>query len=137
MFILWFIRFFVFTMYESPKYLMGRGRDEDAVKVVHAVASYNGKTSTLSIEHLQSIDSVKSGDSGSEKRGESDGSTGTGRGETDTSAMGAALRRLRKFDMAHVKALFATRTLAWNTSLLILLWCEYPGQKVKALFNPD
>ena len=34
MFILWFIRFFVFTMYESPKYLMGRGRDEDAVKVV-------------------------------------------------------------------------------------------------------
>ena len=137
MFILWFIRFFVFTMYESPKYLMGRGRDEDAVKVVHAVASYNGKTSTLSIESLQSIDSVKSGDSGSEKRGELDGSTGTGRGETDMSAMGAVLRRLKKFDMAHVKALFATRTLAWNTSLLILLWCEYPGQKVKSLFKSN
>ena len=137
MFILWFIRFFVFTMYESPKYLMGRGRDEDAVKVVHAVASYNGKTSTLSIESLQSIDSVKSGDSGSEKRGELDGSTGRGRGETDMSAMGAVLRRLKKFDMAHVKALFATRTLAWNTSLLILLWCEYPDQKVKSLFKSN
>ena len=42
MMILWFIRFFFFKLHESPKYLMGRGRDQDAVAVVHAIARYNG-----------------------------------------------------------------------------------------------
>jgi MFS family permease len=41
-----FIRFIFFTVYESPKYLMGKGLDEQAVKVVHEVARRNGKTST-------------------------------------------------------------------------------------------
>ena len=40
-----FLRFVVFTIYESPKFLMGKGRDEDAVMVVHEVARRNGKTS--------------------------------------------------------------------------------------------
>jgi len=40
-----FIRFALFTIYESPKYLMGKGRDEDAVRIVHEVARRNGKTS--------------------------------------------------------------------------------------------
>jgi MFS family permease len=40
-----FLRFVVFTIYESPKFLMGKGRDEDAVKIVHEVARRNGKTS--------------------------------------------------------------------------------------------
>jgi MFS family permease len=39
------VRFAFFTVYESPKYLMGKGRDEEAVKVVHEVARRNGKTS--------------------------------------------------------------------------------------------
>jgi MFS family permease len=42
---MFFIRFVLFTIYESPKYLMGKGRDEEAVKVVHEVARRNGKTS--------------------------------------------------------------------------------------------
>ena len=40
-----FIRFALFTIYESPKYLMGKGRDEDAVRIVHEVAWRNGKAS--------------------------------------------------------------------------------------------
>ena len=40
-----FLRFVVFTIYESPKFLMGKGRDEEAVMVVHEVARRNGKTS--------------------------------------------------------------------------------------------
>jgi MFS family permease len=39
-----FIRFALFTIYESPKYLMGKVRDEDAVRIVHEVARWNGKT---------------------------------------------------------------------------------------------
>ncbi|KAJ5734077.1 hypothetical protein N7493_002863 [Penicillium malachiteum] len=42
------VRFVFFTIYDSPKYLMGKGQNEQAVKVVHEVARRNGKTSTLS-----------------------------------------------------------------------------------------
>jgi hypothetical protein len=41
-----FIRFVLFTIFESPKYLMGKGQDEEAVKVIHEVARRNGKEST-------------------------------------------------------------------------------------------
>ena len=53
---LWAIQFFAFSLYESPKYLMGKEMDEHAVEVVHRIAQYNRKTSSLSLENLQSID---------------------------------------------------------------------------------
>jgi len=40
-----FIRFVLFTVYESPKFWMGKGNDEEAVRIVHEVARRNGKTS--------------------------------------------------------------------------------------------
>lgn len=113
MFILWILRFFVFTLYESPKYLMGRGRDEDAVSVIHKVAEYNGKTSSLKIEHLRAAD---------EQFKPEKGIVQDDKAILDTSARAAVLRKLRGFDANHVKALFATKKLAWSTSLLITLW---------------
>ena len=101
MMLLWGIRFFLFKLYESPKYLMGKGADDKAVEVVHHVAAYNGKTSHLSPEDLASTGSLQKQNVGG----------------------GAALRRnLTKLDSNHVKSLFATRKLAWSTSLLVALW---------------
>ena len=40
-----FIRFACFTVFESPKFNMGRGNDEEAVRIVHEVARRNGKES--------------------------------------------------------------------------------------------
>jgi MFS family permease len=40
------VRFVFFTVYESPKYLMGKGLDEEAVRIVHEVARRNGTPST-------------------------------------------------------------------------------------------
>lgn len=40
-----FVRFICFTVFESPKYLMGKGLDQEAVRIVHEVARRNGKTS--------------------------------------------------------------------------------------------
>jgi MFS family permease len=45
-----FIRFVCFTVFESPKYLMGKGQDQEAVRIVHEVARRNGKTSNC--EHI-------------------------------------------------------------------------------------
>lgn len=114
MFVLWVIRFFVFTLYESPKYLMGRGRDEEAVNVIHKVAAYNGKISSLSIEQLRAISSGT--------RGKSEVLDQKEDSRLNTTALAAVLRKLKAFDLQHIKALFATRKLAWNTSLLITLW---------------
>jgi len=107
MMLLFVIRFFIFHLYESPKYLMGRGRDEEAVEVVKKVAAYNGKETTLTLEILQEAGRLAAPDE---------------KADLDTSAKAAALRKLQKFDMGHVKPLFATRKLAYSTTLLIILW---------------
>ncbi|KAF8156556.1 MFS general substrate transporter [Crassisporium funariophilum] len=112
MVIFWGIRFFVFTLYESPKYLMGKGRDDDALDVIHKVAAYNGTTSSLVIDKLRE---VREG----EKRSEAAGvSMGVG------DAVGTVQMHLQNLgvDTSHVKSLFATRTRVYSTSLLIILW---------------
>ncbi|KAJ3510191.1 hypothetical protein NLJ89_g4821 [Agrocybe chaxingu] len=54
--VLWAIRFFGFPVYESPKYLLGRGRGKEAVEVVHKVAKFNGKTLKLTAEDLRVLE---------------------------------------------------------------------------------
>jgi hypothetical protein len=104
--VLWVIRFFVFPFYESPRYLLGRGRDADTVAAVHRIAAYNGKTISFSEEVL--ADAARS-------------SSGTGQ---DT--VGGGTRPVLAVDsnyrLRHVRALFATPKMAWSTSLLIALW---------------
>lgn len=99
--IMFIARFVFFTLYESPKYLMGKGKDEKAVEVVHEVARRNGKTSNLTLGDLQALDV--------------DGHQGT-----DTAAILA--RKLEKLDFTHVRSLFATRKLAYSTSLITMIW---------------
>ena len=50
--LLWALRFFVFNLEESPRYLIGRGHDEAAVAVIHRIAAYNGRTSSLTVDQL-------------------------------------------------------------------------------------
>lgn len=109
MMLLWILRFFVFNLYESPKYLMGRGKDQAAVEVIHKVAAYNGKTSALTVEQLKGAEKLARNSAGIEV-------------EMDVSVAAAISRKLAIFDAGHVKPLFATRKLAYSTSLLIILW---------------
>ena len=109
MLLLFVLRFFVFHLYESPKYLMGRGRDAEAVAVVHKVAAYNGRTSSLTLEMLREVEQQHVTGSAQEK-------------VMDTSAKAAVMRSLRELSGDHVRPLFATRKLAYSTSLLIILW---------------
>ena len=100
-----FLRFGVFRLHESPKYLMGRGRDAEAVAVVHRVAAYNGVRSSLTLQMLRDVERP----AGEPVR-------------MDTSARGAVVRKLRVLSGEHVRSLFATKKLAWSTSLMILCW---------------
>ena len=94
-------RFFFFTLYESPKFLMGRGKDEDAVRIVHEVARRNGKTTALTVADLEVFNLA---------------------GQQGIDATAALKRKLEKVNLAHVRALFTTPKLAWSTSLIMLIW---------------
>jgi MFS family permease len=105
--LMFLIRFVAFTVYESPKFLMGKGRDEEAVRVVHEVARRNGKTSSLTIEDLQVCETLAV--------------PGTP-AQVQTTTAAAFKRNLQKIDASHIKALFATRRLAFSTSLITIIW---------------
>lgn len=110
MIILWIIRFFIFHLYESPKYLMGRGRDADAIKILNKLAAYNGSENHLTLEQLQEAGVL----AGTESEAKS--------GAVDSSVAAVIRRNLEHLKGDHVKSLFATRKLALSTSLLIVLW---------------
>ena len=99
--IMFFFRFFLFHLYESPKFLMGRGKDEEAVRVVHEVARINGTTSNLTLADLEVFNQT---------------------GEQRIDAEAALKRRLEKIRLTHVRALFASFKLAWSTSLIMAIW---------------
>lgn len=96
-------RFLLFSLYESPKYLMGKGRDEDAVRVIHEVARRNGKTSSLTIEDLKAC--------------EPEGYVA----QVDVSAV-VKRHLIEQIDTKHVKALFSTFKLGLSTSLIATIW---------------
>jgi MFS family permease len=101
--IMFIIRVLFFTIYESPKYLMSKGRDADAVAVIHEVARRNGRPSSLTLADLTGLDH-----------------DGLQEGYQGTSA--ALQRKLEKVDLRHLRSLFATRTLAWFTVLITTIW---------------
>lgn len=105
---MFFLRFVCFTIFESPKFLMGKGDDAGAVAIVHEVARRNGKTSSLTLEDLQACNILTSPTSPSVAQ--------------QTTASAAIKRNLQKLDASHVRALFATKKLAYSTSLITLVW---------------
>ncbi|KAI0729163.1 MFS general substrate transporter [Fomitopsis betulina] len=105
--VLWAIRFFLFTLEESPRYLVGRGRDAEAVVVIQRIAAYNGRTSSLTVEQLVAA--------------------GARAAEANKAAAGAAgehkmLSQTSVWTTYHIRSLFKTAKLAWSTSLLIVIW---------------
>ncbi|PWN32690.1 MFS general substrate transporter [Meira miltonrushii] len=105
--IMFTIRFVFFTIYESPKYLMSRGRDADAVKVVHEVARRNGKTSSLTLEDLSKFD---------------ESATISSHVEEAYTTKQIIARSLKEINFSHIRALFVTKKMALSTSLIVAIW---------------
>nr|AGL07731.1 hypothetical protein [Lentinula edodes]AGL08113.1 hypothetical protein [Lentinula edodes] len=102
--LLWGIRFFVFKLFESPRFLVGIGKDAEAVEVIRMLAEYNSKTSNLTVDQL-----VNAGGMNPEK-------ARVAQNERRVLSASSSL------GWDHVKALFKTRKLGFSTSLLIFLW---------------
>lgn len=54
-FFMFICRFFLFHLYESPKYLLSRGRQEEAVAAVHGIAYKNRTKTWLTVDILNEI----------------------------------------------------------------------------------
>lgn len=62
--VIFFLRFFVFKFHESPKFLLARGREAEAIEVLHKIAKFNrAPPPTLTMEHFMAIDEVDSNNS--------------------------------------------------------------------------
>lgn len=105
--LMFFLRFVCFTIFESPKYLMGKGQDDAAVKIVHEVARRNGKTSSLTLDDLTVCNNLAPSTLGTQQ-------------QSHTTA--AVKRNLEKINLSHIKALFATKKLALSTTLITIVW---------------
>ncbi|KAM0231640.1 hypothetical protein ACHAP5_011009 [Fusarium lateritium] len=101
-----FVVRFCFKIYETPKYLLGRGRDEKVVEVVHKIAARDGKSSWLSLEHFHAIDARLADDDT----------------PPTNDNMTVVRKSLEKFTPSKFKALFSTPRMALSTSLILFLW---------------
>ena len=119
--LLWGVRFSFFRFDESPRYLIGRGRDEQAVAIIRKIAEFNGKADrcTLTVEDLQ-----KAGQEDPTKASPGHGGrlAATVPEVTDVEKERGYSSISSRFSGSHVKPLFATKKMAWSTSLLIVIW---------------
>ncbi|KAL2216568.1 major facilitator superfamily domain-containing protein [Thermoascus aurantiacus ATCC 26904] len=103
--VMFICRFFLFHLYESPKYLLSRGRQEEAVAAVHGIA-YKNKTKTwLTVEILNEIGGYPE------------------EVPDQKLSYGEVIKRtLSKFSGEQIKPLFATKKLGFTTVLLWFCW---------------
>lgn len=87
-------RFFLFHLYESPKFLLSRGRQAEAVAAVHGIAYKNKRKTWLTEEILNEIGGTHTANT----------KTGLSRGEVIKRFFG-------KFSTERIAPLFATRRL--------------------------
>ncbi|TVY43432.1 putative MFS-type transporter [Lachnellula occidentalis] len=104
------IRIFVFKMPESPRYLLSKGRDAEAVEAINYVARRNGKPEPLHLSMLQEIDRDLGVVVNSEE------------GRKGLTHKEIIKENLKDFKSANFKDLFATRKLGQHTSLIWFIW---------------
>lgn len=105
-FVMFLARFVLFTLYESPKFLLSRGRQAEAVAVVHAIAYKNKTTMWLTEEVLNEIGGnivVVSNDKLTTRQ--------------------IVQRKMSSFSADRIEPLFRTKRLGITTALIWFCWC--------------
>jgi MFS family permease len=106
-----FARFFFFHLHESPKYLIGKGRYQEAVNTLNAVAKYNGTTQPVTVEDFERIER--------ELGSPTDDHEGLKR---KTAFQRMIANFTTEGGIKHVKALFSSKKQAFSMTLIILIW---------------
>lgn len=112
------IRIFVFKMPESPRYLISKGRDAEAVESVNYVARYNGKPETLTLDMLRAIDEAHAGTTTTTTNPEVDGQPTT----TALSYKTIIKESFKDYSSHSYKKLFASRKMAQHSIVTFVIW---------------
>lgn len=118
------IRILVFKIPESPRYLLSKGRDYDAVEAVNYIARYNGKPETLTLDMLEAIDrqfSPNTASANADKSASDDNGVVT-RTRTKMSYSQILKESFRDYNSSSYKNLFAGRKIAQHTAVTFLIW---------------
>lgn len=99
-------RFFLFHLYESPKFLLSRGREAEAVSVVQSIAHHNEAKTWLTADILEELAGDEDIDDGRPK----------------LSVLEINKRNLSKFSLQKVESLFIDWKLGTTTVLLWFIW---------------
>lgn len=91
------LRVTIIKLKETPKYLLGQGKDEEVVETFQWMAQKYGRTCSLTLEQLQKCGEVKT-----------------------TRAKGASWSPAQL--IRHLRGLFQTRTMALSTCLVWFSW---------------
>lgn len=110
-------RFFLIRLYESPKFLLSRGRQSEAVAVVHGLAHHNRKRTWLTEEILNEI-----------------GGHPTAKREQGLSKVELIKRFFERFSADRIAPLFATRELGTMSELGPLL-VYYPISRFESCWG--
>ncbi|RSM02943.1 hypothetical protein CDV31_010684 [Fusarium ambrosium] len=112
-----FLMRLLFRVYETPKYLLGKGLDQQAVDVVQKVAARNKTTTWLTISHFEAIDA--------ELNSNNINNTTTVEDQAPNANHRNIIKRnIEKFRPDKIRSLFATPQIAISTSLMLFLWCS-------------
>ncbi|PWN33778.1 MFS general substrate transporter [Meira miltonrushii] len=136
---LWILRFFIYPVPESPKWLLGRGRYEEVIEALDFIAKQNKTVNTLTVEHLlagakefgntpqSSLPVVVKERSLRPKEGEKrlpkcSPSIWRRLMPISLDDLSEVRRNLKQYDKQHMKLLFATPRMARNTILIMFCW---------------
>ncbi|KAI1751295.1 sugar transporter [Xylaria castorea] len=107
-FVMFIIRFGLFHLFESPKYLLSQGRQSEAVAVVHGIAYRNNKKTWLTEEVLDAVVDTED----------------TERAHVRVSARNVLKQNLSSFSLSHIQPLFQNRKLGLTTGLIWFCWAS-------------
>ncbi|CAN3376903.1 hypothetical protein DIRU0_E40426 [Diutina rugosa] len=100
-----FVIRFLFPVYESAKYYVGKGDDAAAIASLDKIARFNRKMNPLTLAKLQEIDEMY----------------GVEKNQTKSENQ-LVKERLKRFSLSHIRQCFGSKKLAWSTSLVVFTW---------------
>ena len=104
-FVMFFTRFFVFHLFESPKFLLSRGRQTEAVAVIHGIAYRNNKKTWLTEDIMDAV--------------ADDAASAAPRRLSTTRVL---KDKLASFSGERIRPLFSNRKLGLATALVWFSW---------------
>jgi hypothetical protein len=101
-----------FRIYETPKYLLGKGLDAQAAEVVAKIAARNKTETWLTISHFEAVDAQLTSTD-----------TNITASTQPNTPHNVAKSHISKFTPGKLRALFSTPRMAASTTMMLFLWC--------------